>query len=109
MPTDRHANFDWRVGTPVPIGIYPADVHKYGVRDLAGNVWEWCFDHYAPYTASHTIRPSEAAKSARVYRGGSFTRSAGSLRGAYRFYNLAHNDARGVGFRVAWSVAGGQT
>jgi formylglycine-generating enzyme required for sulfatase activity len=107
-PTDRHANFSMRVGEPTPVGLYPADKHEHGVRDLAGNVWEWCSDWFNDYHSdSNTVSNDPDSDSSRVLRGGSFRDDAQHLRGAYRLYRpgLDYPDA---GFRVVWPVAGGQ-
>ncbi|MEZ5121084.1 MAG: SUMF1/EgtB/PvdO family nonheme iron enzyme [Solirubrobacterales bacterium] len=45
-----HGEFPWRpdpgYGTTVTVGRYPAN--GYGLFDMAGNVWEWTRDWYAP-------------------------------------------------------------
>jgi formylglycine-generating enzyme required for sulfatase activity len=59
-----------------PVGCFPAN--GYGLYDMAGNVWECCWDWYdenwysnAEATQSDTRGPSEALSS-RVLRGGSW-------------------------------------
>jgi formylglycine-generating enzyme required for sulfatase activity len=61
----------------------------YGLFDMAGNEWEWCWDWYGtPYgqpTASNPTGPSSGT--ARVLRGGDGENLAHNLRCAVRNYN----------------------
>jgi formylglycine-generating enzyme required for sulfatase activity len=70
-------NRTWEVGsgTPNPFGLY--DVH--------GNVWEWCWDWRGSYSNATQTDPRGAASSSyRVLRGGSCGEAAQYLRSAFR-------------------------
>jgi formylglycine-generating enzyme required for sulfatase activity len=71
-----------------PVGSFPSGVSWCGAHDLAGNVWEWCADWYAPYSSTPVTNPQgPASGSYRVLRGGSWINGEFGARGAYRHYN----------------------
>jgi iron(II)-dependent oxidoreductase len=88
--THNDANFDgigdndkWRHTSPV--GIFPPN--KYGVYDMAGNVWEWCNDYFLNeyYWVTSEPNPQGPMKgSEKVIRGGSWDSSPYYLRCALR-------------------------
>ncbi len=40
-PNEELANFEWNVGNPTPVGIYPSGAGPNGHLDMMGNVFEW--------------------------------------------------------------------
>ncbi len=110
--TCERANYAECERTAVAVKSYEAGATPEGIYDLAGNVWEWCLDWYAPYESTGQTDPTGPAESslsrpARVLRGGSFSFNPWYLRAAIRFNY--YPDVRGVniGFRVAWASSGG--
>ncbi len=107
-PTDRHMNFNNRVGHPTTVGIYPLGASPEGVQDLSGNVLEWCADWYGPYEPANAIDPvGPSTGTHRVLRGGGFGINAGVCRAAYRVGIRPVGDGGGVGFRCVVAVSGG--
>lgn len=68
-----------------PVGYYPAN--PWGLYDMHGNVWEWCWDWYDSdyYNSSPSTDPrGPSACSNRVNRGGSWCADPVYLRSASR-------------------------
>ncbi len=86
-PAPGLLNFYWPPGTfaetplytTAPVGSYPAGASPYGVLDMAGSVYEWVQDWYAPdyYASSPYENPTGPAEGFhKVSRGGSFFNQA---------------------------------
>jgi formylglycine-generating enzyme required for sulfatase activity len=82
-----------------PVGAYsPQGDSPYGVSDMAGNVWEWTSDRYAPYEGS-SYRCDSYHEENQVLRGGSWGYARQFCRCATRTFDQAGYAFETYGFR----------
>ena len=101
-PGKMHDQDDKFVGTS-PVGYFKAGATPAGVYDLAGNVFEWTADWFAPYSPAPAEDPKGPANGEkRVARGGAFNAHDPTwVRAAYRWGNLPQTYNHGIGIRCA--------
>ena len=88
-----------------PVDAFPAGASPYGVRDMAGNAWEWVASAYRPYPYdARDGREDPAAGPVRATRGGGHDSPAAEITVTQRGRTLSRNPASGhhnIGFRCA--------
>lgn len=91
------------LGEPRPVGLKPANV--YGLHDMHGNVFEWCYDRLGRYPEGMRIDPRGPEEGEeRVIRGGSAWNDAGFARVTYRIWRAPAARFPSLGFRVVRSL-----
>jgi formylglycine-generating enzyme len=88
-----------------PVGSFAPNA--YGLYDMAGNAWEWCWDYAGTYPANFQTDPRGPATdqgAGRVGRGGNWNYYAVDCRNSYRYGNSPGYNASNIGFRCAMTV-----
>jgi len=100
--TPAQANFGLNSKGTTPVSRFPPNA--WGLRDMHGNVWEWCEDNWHP---NYEDAPEDGSAwkggnaSSRVLRGGSWSGIPRVLRSADRDGYPPDFRDDDVGFRVA--------
>lgn len=81
--------------------------NKYGLYDMHGNVWEWCYDwydetYYATVAATDPVNTT--ASTNRVLRGGNYDTASAGCRSADRGNNVPTSVSAVHGFRVVFPL-----
>jgi formylglycine-generating enzyme required for sulfatase activity len=98
-PYNNNAKGRYREAT-TPVGSFEPNV--WGLYDMHGNVWEWCWDWYGKYSREGQTNPTGPASGAyRILRGGSGGNYGDSLRSAMRISSTPSKRSYYIGFRLA--------
>ena len=109
--TTDQANYDGRAPyNGNPAGAYRETTtavgslgyaNDWGLYDMHGNVWEWCWDYYGKYKGTPEIDPTGPdTGTRRILRGGSWAYGGKYLRSAYRNFNTMEKQFSEYSFRL---------
>ena len=106
-PSCANYSHDDSPGRTTPVGLYPRGESLEGLRDMAGNVWEWCADwskedYYGDSPRVNPTGPSEG--NARVVRGGAWYDSPWNVRSSIRDRIVPGDRVVYIGFRCVGEV-----
>jgi formylglycine-generating enzyme required for sulfatase activity len=87
------------------INVHPVakkEAHVRGLYDMLGNLSEWCFDWYQPYTGTPQIDPIVSIPTVfeKICRGGSYIDSTKNISPITRFPNNPDTATIFIGFRT---------
>jgi formylglycine-generating enzyme required for sulfatase activity len=89
--------------SPKPAGL--KEPNPWGLHDVCGNVWEWCWDWHGDYpNGSVTDYPGSATGTHRILRGAGWMTFSIGCRSAHRRAFTLHNRSDSSGFRLVRTV-----
>ena len=92
--------------------LHPAGKKKpnaWGIHDMAGNSWEWCYDwhddNFLSFDCENPVGPKSSPDSTKVVRGGGFTSNAEDMACSTRYNFDYKSGKKSIGFRVVCAPA----
>lgn len=93
--------------TTVPVTSFSPN--QWGLYNMHGNVGEWVWDYYSPYSTGEQSDPSGAESGTlRVYRGGGWNDFAKNMRSAYRATMSEEKGSFNIGIRLVRNAVSGK-
>lgn len=79
--------------------------NDFGLQDMSGNVWEWCYDGFSKYPSNSVVDPiGDQSADKRIRRGGSWRNKPSALRITHRSNSDPRRFSNACGFRLVRNV-----
>ncbi|MEC7986530.1 MAG: SUMF1/EgtB/PvdO family nonheme iron enzyme [Myxococcota bacterium] len=102
-PTEVAWFYDNSHGTPQQVA--QRKPNSFGLHDMSGNVWEWCFDGSGAYPANIATDPiGDSNADKKIRRGGSWRNKITALRVTHRSHSKPSRISNACGFRIVRTV-----
>ncbi len=101
MERSEHSSSHCQVSSTLPVASFPPNA--FGLYDMHGSVWEWCFDTYEDYSTGSVVDPYSTGTYGfedRNLRGGGWRDSSDACRSACRGYLYPGSRHKSFGFRI---------